>query len=530
MYWLRYLWEKICSGFTNTGLFLWDCGEWLLDHILPAFSAVGNFVSDVGGYIFDVLAHRKRHWMDLLLGLPAAILAIVLVIITTAGYREQQSSSRLYWALGEEALAEDKPETAEIYLQKALLTRTFDRNKVTLALARTYEKMGNQERTSVLMDSIAPVNGVGNPEAHLYLATQMAAQNAEGKPVDLKAWDWHIKNADKKDPYFLDKLRSDYYLAAGDEQKSLEYITKVAEVEPNLWFFVAQRHMARKNLEAAQAALENARTAFELLWQADQNNLEKRLQYATALLYTKRAGEARALVWQAYQKTRDPRLGVAMSNVCNVEADQELARRNTIERFEMAKVAQFLTEAIALTPNHPGTLERIGKLAVSEKEVVDEFRSALAEQIAKGVANEHSFYILGVLEYQAGDVQAAQRYTRQALQLVPTMQTAANNLAYYITQSPQPNLDEALTLANTACNGNLQLADFFDTRGTVYEMRGELEPAITDYLKALQLPGPPPKLREKLAELYDKTGDKRLADAMRAQEAALNKGSSPVRP
>lgn len=203
MYWLRYLWEKICSGFTNTGLFLWDCGEWLLDHILPAFSAVGNFVSDVGGYIFDVLAHRKRHWMDLLLGLPAAILAIVLVIITTAGYREQQSSSRLYWALGEEALAEDKPETAEIYLQKALLTRTFDRNKVTLALARTYEKMGNQERTSVLMDSIAPVNGVGNPEAHLYLATQMAAQNAEGKPVDLKAWDWHIKNADKKDPYFL---------------------------------------------------------------------------------------------------------------------------------------------------------------------------------------------------------------------------------------------------------------------------------------------------------------------------------------
>ena len=520
MEWLRILWEKISEAFSNCVDFIVDCGSWVVDHVASPLRAIWTFLEDAWDFLVDVLAHRQRHWRDLFIGLPATILAIALGVITIAGYFDQQSSFRMYWALGEQALAEEKPETAEIYLQKALVNPASDQNKITLALARTYEKMGSLDRAAVLMDSIAPLNEVGHPRAHLYLATQMAAKNAEGQQVDLKAWDWHIRNADKKDPYFVDKLRSDYYLALGDEQKSLEYVTRVAEAEPNLWFFIAQRHNARNNPEAAQAALDRGREAYERLWKADPGNLEKRLQYATALLLTKRAEEARTLVLEAYQRSPDPRLAIAMSNVCNVEVDLELARSNAVERLGLGKVAKLLTEAIAFTPNHPGTLERIGRLATSEKSVVDEFRSALADQIARGVANQHSFYILGVLEFEAGDLEAAQRYTRQSLKLVPDMQTAANNLAYYITQAPTPDLDEALSLANIACKGNLQLADFYDTRGVVYAMRGEIEPAITDYLKALTLPGSPPKLREKLAELYDKTGDKRLSDAMRAEEKA----------
>lgn len=516
------IFAKLSDWYSYIGDWFANRQEFFQEYLIRPIRVIGSLVVD--GFLFFVwlFENPNREYKNLFLGLPAVIALSGAIFISASGYIDQRSSGKLYWILGEQALANNKFDAAEIYLQKAMQSVTADRSRVILALARTYERSGSLDRAEVLMGSIAPIGAIGHPEAHLYLALQMADKHARGETVDLTAWDWHIRSATRQNPYLIEKLRADYYLLAGDEEKSLESAARAAEVEPSLWFMIASRQKALNRPIDAERSLERAKLALELIWRANPDNVNKRLEYVTALLLTKRIIDARDILLQGIATSSDPRLRVAMSNVCNAEADYEMTKRKDGLKHDFRRVAAVLTEAIMYTPNHPGTLQRLGVLARSESEVLESIRAALAEQIAQSKANEFAFYVLGVVEFEAGDLAAAERYTRQSLALAPNLQVAANNLAYFVSHRETPDLKEALELANRACSGPLQLYDFYDTRGEIFAMLGENQKAITDYLMALKLTANPQPIREKLAELYDKTGESTLAAGMRANSPNKN--------
>jgi tetratricopeptide (TPR) repeat protein len=97
------------------------------------------------------------------------------------------------------------------------------------------------------------------------------------------------------------------------------------------------------------------------------------------------------------------------------------------------------------------------------------------------------YVLLGILEEARNDFAEAEKHYRKSLEIAPDSPIAANNLAWLIAEHTNGNLDEALTLAQTAVNQNQRTAEFYDTLGWVYFKKGLYSPAVEQMKKAVAL-------------------------------------------
>jgi tetratricopeptide (TPR) repeat protein len=97
------------------------------------------------------------------------------------------------------------------------------------------------------------------------------------------------------------------------------------------------------------------------------------------------------------------------------------------------------------------------------------------------------YVLLGILEEAGNNFAEAEKYYRKSLEIAPDSPIAANNLAWLIAEHNNGNLDEALTLAQTAVNQNQRTAEFYDTLGWVYFKKGLYSPAVEQMKKAVAL-------------------------------------------
>lgn len=112
---------------------------------------------------------------------------------------------------------------------------------------------------------------------------------------------------------------------------------------------------------------------------------------------------------------------------------------------------------------------------------------AAIEQYKKVVEKKPSASVhtlLGILEEARNNGAEAEKHYRKALELAPDSPIAANNLAWYIAETGG-NLDEALTLAQSAVKKNPNTAGFYDTLGWIYHKKGLKTQAIEQLKKAV---------------------------------------------
>ncbi|HMS42861.1 MAG TPA: tetratricopeptide repeat protein, partial [Pyrinomonadaceae bacterium] len=112
---------------------------------------------------------------------------------------------------------------------------------------------------------------------------------------------------------------------------------------------------------------------------------------------------------------------------------------------------------------------------------------AAIEQYKKVVEKKPSASVhtlLGILEEARNNGAEAEKNYRKALELAPDSPIAANNLAWLIAETGG-NLDEALTLAQSAVKKNPNTAGFYDTLGWIYHKKGLKAQAIEQLKKAV---------------------------------------------
>ena len=127
---------------------------------------------------------------------------------------------------------------------------------------------------------------------------------------------------------------------------------------------------------------------------------------------------------------------------------------------------------------------------------------------------------LGSLYEQTGKVALAKEAYEQILTINPDFAPAANNLAWLLAESEEPDLGEALRLAMTARQQLPDDAQIIDTLGWVHYKRGSFSLARNEFDQAVQKQADMPILRYHLAlALY---GEGRKQEAIQEAERALN--------
>ncbi|MDY6825386.1 MAG: tetratricopeptide repeat protein [Thermodesulfobacteriota bacterium] len=110
-----------------------------------------------------------------------------------------------------------------------------------------------------------------------------------------------------------------------------------------------------------------------------------------------------------------------------------------------------------------------------------------------------AFMALGTLLDETGDREGARNAYLKALDINPQFAAAANNLAWLIADSPNPDLAKALRMAMIAKENAPEDPYIADTLGWVYYKRGAYQLAISQFTQATEQKPDAPSLRYHLA-------------------------------
>jgi len=172
-----------------------------------------------------------------------------------------------------------------------------------------------------------------------------------------------------------------------------------------------------------------------------------------------------------------------------------------------------------LAPENPQPYT-MSALILTNQGKTDQAIAEYLELLAKQPEAIGAYMGLGSIYEQTGKDNLAQDAYEKILTIKPDFAPAANNLAWMLAESKDPDLGEALRLAMTAKQLLPDDAHIIDTLGWVYYRRGSFDRARNEFDQAVQKQEDMPILRYHLAlALY---GEGKKQEAIKEVERALS--------
>lgn len=442
--------------------------------------------------------------------LPAVVAAAIPLGFFIAS--QQTSTAQLIAAYhGEvlEAFEEKDYETADLYLQK--MAYLDDSNpRVLYALAVAAERRDDLPRARDLMRRLAPENRHGDPEAHFWLACDLAREPDRLAPEQLASLRHHLEETIRQQPDHQDALLmlAAYHSAQGNLVEAISQLRKAARRQPQHLLTIAQLYAATGEVRQARSQAETAAIRFERLTKSEPDNLQHRLGWAESQRFLEDFPAAIRILRDSgrpdEQPLGDSLLGVYLSWYDHV---------TRTDRGNLARRLELLQQALALQPGHHEALNRLARFAVLEdSEAASEDLKAL---LAKGTAPATVHFILGTAAATKGQHAEAARHLELAFAASPQMPQVANNLAWVLAHHEPPDLQRAEQLIEAAAKIAPQHPEILATRGVIRTKLNNQTGAIADLEVALRAFPRRVHLHDLLAGLYEDIGDRQLADEHR---------------
>lgn len=239
----------------------------------------------------------------------------------------------------------------------------------------------------------------------------------------------------------------------------------------------------------------------------------------------------------------------AQKNFADAHASIDRAMQANANQRDVLAALHYLKSNVFTAENNRAASENELKAAIEADEqylpaysafaavliVRGETEQAIAQynKIVERKPSAAVYTLLGMLEEARGNNGETEKNYRKALEIAPDQAIAANNLAWFIADTNQGNLDEALQLAQKTVNKNQNVAGFYDTLGWVYYKKNLFLPAVEQLKKAVALDETEARrankaansaYRMRLGMALASAGDK--ASARRELETSLQRGDA----
>lgn len=268
---------------------------------------------------------------------------------------------------------------------------------------------------------------------------------------------------------------------------------------------VAEFNLQEGVLRSAKGDFASAQTFLARSLEQNPQDLRTLNAYAATYASQKKMAKALEVVRQHAEKyPKSPRLQLALAGWyerANYPREARAAYRAAHEAGDLTGEASIMTARLdAADGKH------------------DEAVKTLKELLDKSPRNVGAWQMLGLIEDNAGNVDAAVAAYRQSVTIQPDNFVALNNLAYLLS-TKDVQLDEALSFAQKAKELNPQSPEVDDTIGWIYYLRGVYATAAV-HLKAAAAGNPKnPVTLYHLAMAQAKNGD--VSGARRSYDAAF---------
>jgi tetratricopeptide (TPR) repeat protein len=453
---------------------------------------------------------RGRSPRLLLLGLPAFLAAAGLVtltglcLLTPPGELEAR-----YLEAGKDALKRKDHVAAQTCYQR-LASHSADRPEVSYGLALSAEALGQVGRAESLMAGLAPddppEDRPGYAPAHLWQARHLlrtGGNTSQARKHLLLALDGDLDERDA-----AHGLLGELYLASGRLDQAEQHLTRAVKTRPQLRMRLAQLYVLRGDKGRAASEANLAATFYRTRARGDLQDHVARVQWADALAFLERFPESVAVLEEGWNATHEPVYRAAL-------AGAYLAWADVVARDPKSSVSERLRlveRGLTYDPANSALLDRLLAATRTDGAGADEARSALRNMVATGVAPGMAHFALGLDAWQRGREEEARLHWERAIQLAPQVPSVANNLAWLLAQSKEPDLPRALELANRAVEHAPAKPGFRDTRGRILARMGRWKEALPDLEAAVAASPHDRDLHRALADVYRNLGSPGMAD------------------
>jgi tetratricopeptide (TPR) repeat protein len=465
---------------------------------------------------------RGRDWRTFLLGAPAllvgtALLALVGVCLNTST-RELHAR---YLAEGKAAFqAKDYPRALTCY--ERIAPAAADRPEVVYRLALTADAAGDPARAVTLMRGLAPDDRKVYPPAHYWWA-RLLLNTAPGSPKLEDHLIWAL-DSDLDDREAIHGLLGNYYLGKNKPELAESHLAKAAPARPIFRLPLARVYALRGNLTRARQEAELAARFFRDRAKADPGNVPARLAWADAATFLEDFPAALGVLEEGLAGTNAAIYRLAMAKVYVAWYDV----RKKQPGAPAGELLTLLDRGLAHDPANADLLNRLLDQLRFGGAGADQARKTLHELLARGGTAVGSIHFaLAVDARLRGNADDERLHLEQAFKLDPKTGVVANNLAWVLSQPPNPDLPRALVLVNVALEREPKNPTYLDTRGHIYLAMGRWKDALADLNVVLATAPDTAGLHAALATVYEKLGRPDLAAEFKALADRPRKTPAP---
>ncbi|MFN9986645.1 MAG: tetratricopeptide repeat protein [Pirellula sp.] len=475
-------------------------------------------------------------------GLPAlfvALFALVCYSVATV-----TSPNTRGWILNDfnAAVANQTPERAVRIGQRLISDSRFSDPETLFEVSELHEKLGDTERSSAMIDLLAPEQVKGYWRAHQKQAMKLAPEISRSTDSEvLRSAFWHLTHSGHNDRNELLRGWAEYSLRVGDINRALRWLEKLSLSDPQQLFGVADLAMSLGDEQTAHRSLEKASRVYAKSIAQNPTSKSDRIYCALAFAKLHRMDKAIETMASGWRLTQDKDFADGIAELHVLQFDLDTAQhRDPKFRFE------DLRSALKWNNRNEQAHDRLVTLYRSEAnpELRNEIRQFLHALTIEHPGYEVSYFTLSTLEIIDERNADAITTLRRVVALSPNLAPALNNLAWLLSEKqpgekqpgekqpgenhaeenlseeyqteksdPANHLEQAAEMARRAVTLDPSHSSYRDTLGTILLKQDKLSEAVVELELALKDAANPASIHRKLADAYRRLSQPEIAAA-----------------
>lgn len=300
-----------------------------------------------------------------------------------------------------------------------------------------------------------------------------------------------------------------YFESTKQFQAAIKPMQTAAKAWPELYLEVASLCRQIGDRESELAALARARQFLESEVEANPRGESSRIQLAR--VYLKLANPAMAERQLLLGAEYSPEVFLPQLSRFFLDQWRHLPQSATAEQR-----LSLLERSIQSDSENVAGYEA---LIQSYRNLKEEGRALVWQILDRQAARESEmpmpYFAIGILHRLDNQPKQSEAAMETAYRRIdpdrPGFAAVANNLAWLLAHNDQPNLDEAMKLAQLAVDQRPEAGGLRDTLATILMKKGELEPALIQFQKALPTVRDKSAVHQKMAKIYDALDQPKLA-------------------
>ena len=380
--------------------------------------------------------------------------------------------------------------------------------------AKVEEAAGNMQVAHAMMNDLAVSQG--DYRAAIWKSRQVG--NTEiietwTKPQLIEFLDWlnlAIKNdPDKKEP----RVTKGHLLRfLGDTRGAYQAYRPIAAQDPEIDYLVAYLEKQLGMEEQSQARAKRLGRVFRDKVESEPQNIDYRSKAAAMLVLQGRESQAIEVLQGGIPYANEEQLRALKSAIVDVkvlQANEQFSKESGIQGAVNRLTS--LVQALQIDASNQNLMNAIIEATVQAAEADNDQLNKLQLELIEKVPPDTAHFILGTIELNRGNIQAASRQLEIAVADNKNMPGMLNNLAYALLQEDEPDLERALSYSQMALESMPRHPALRETRGQILLRLKRYTEAISDLEFALIEKSLRPAIRKGLAEAYEAIGQPDIA-------------------